>query len=68
MSTVGTDCNSMGLYEIPTTTTDLYQSLALSSFRFVAPIPLYIPCVSPLVLSAPFRVGEQIIRLISADN
>lgn len=64
MSTVGTDCNSMGLYEIPTTTANLPVSRSFV-LRFVAPtFPIR---VSP-VLSAPFPIGEQIIRLISADN
>lgn len=64
MSAVGTDCDSMDLYEIPTTTADLPVSRSFVP-RFVT--PTLSVRVSP-VLSAPFRVGEQIIRLISADN
>lgn len=56
MSAVGTDCNSMGLYGIPTTA-DLPASRSFVP-RFVAPT-LFVR-VSP-VLAAPFRVGEQII-------
>lgn len=57
MSAVGTDCNSMGLYGIPTTTADLPASRSFVP-RFVA--PTLSVRVSP-VLAAPFRAGEQII-------
>lgn len=68
------DCSSMDLYEIPKTTANPAgrpASLAHSSSTFSLPRSLTAaPSISVRCYPAPvsFHVGEQIIRLISADN